>query len=390
MIRDAAPNEAAPMSPEPTAASILRAARRRLAFARFVVTPAVVALWLAGAYAVFLAVMIAWTILTNLPDPGAGEVRISGPGRIPVRVTEKGKSYEGDEAREKLGERLRQRGVVPPKQGGAARDDDRALADRFVGGLLTGFTWALMIVFLVIAVPVAVLATYMVFFFVPFALTLPLSAGLALSWTRPARLLLLRPFRKRETNRPLRKIIARRLAGLGHTYTLADADIRVPLYIRIPVLAGQLSFFAFHRRRVRKPEDIESLAHVMGRRFWRNINWCVSPGRVFPVASDDGCWQDCVRRLTSEVDLILFEISDVDQRPNLLWELDLCAQAGCADRVFFLVGEAQRAEAQEYLESRGWPGPATARVFVHDNGRLVNEAEFGAVAASLLAARGRS
>ena len=217
------------------------------------------AIWIINAYAVFLAIVFAWTLLANLPEPGSGHVQVSDPKNLPIHVTEKGKTYQGEQAREKLGEWLVQHGFTGSTSDESSRNDPGAAADRFVRGLTGGFAWLMMIIFLVVAVAFALLATYLGFFFLPFMLTLPLSLGLAVFWARPRRFLMLRPFKNKETNRPLRRIIARSLAGFGHTYTLADSRIHVPLYIRIPILVGQLSFFAFHRRKVRKPATSRSL-----------------------------------------------------------------------------------------------------------------------------------
>ena len=142
---------------------------------------------------------------------------------------------------------------------------------------------------------------------------LPVALSLALKWKQPARFLVLRPFNRTYISRNLRRILSRDLAPLGHCYTLADADIRVALWLRLPLVLGQLSFFAFRQRKIASPNDIAKLVRAMDRRILRNFNWCVSRDKIFPVACVDAGWRACVTRLVAECDGVVMDLSGISE-----------------------------------------------------------------------------
>jgi hypothetical protein len=356
------------------AEALLQSAGRRLAFGRYFFTPAIVLLWLLAAYVMVQIITISTTGLSaflsdrqpvqfNLND-GAEPAQVRSElqkaakaidlEQLNLTVTLNGKTLHGKEARDELDKWLRSHPARAKTDTKTGESKYVPSSEEFITGLLSAFTYLLMLLFLVGVVIFVVVAGYLGFFFLPFLLTLPFSLGLALFWSRPGHVLVLRPFQRKESNRPLRRIVARVVAGFGHTYTLADADIKVPWYVRVPILIGQLSFFAFHRRRVSKSAHVDALIRSVRQRRRRSVNWCVTPGRVFPVASTDGCWQECVRRLLGEIDVVLFDVSDSEARPHLQWELGLCRELGIAERVIMLVHADQRADTESYLRLHGW------------------------------------
>lgn len=199
--------------------------------------------------------------------------------------------------------------------------------------------------FLVLAIIfICILGAYLLLFAVPFLTALPIALPLAFTWKQPARFLVLRPFNRGNASSALRRILRREIAPLGHCYTLADADIRVPLWLRLPVLLGQLSFFLFRRRKIIAPKDISKLVGAMGRRRLRNFNWCVSQSKVFPVACVDAGWRACVSRLVAECDCVVMDLSGMSQ--NIMWELELLKRQQAFGRTVFLVEESQAAAVQ--------------------------------------------
>jgi hypothetical protein len=192
-----------------------------------------------------------------------------------------------------------------------------------------------------------IVVAYLLLFVVPFLTPLPIALPLTFTWKRPARFLVLRPFNRGHASRALRRILRRQIAPLGHCYTLADADIRVPLWVRLPLVFGQLSFFLFRRRKIVVPKDISKLARSMGRRWLRNLNWCLSQEKVFPVACIDAGWRACVSRLVAECDCIVMDLSGMSQ--NILWGLELIKRERAFGRTVFLVEESQNVTLQATL-----------------------------------------
>jgi hypothetical protein len=127
--------------------------------------------------------------------------------------------------------------------------------------------------------------TYVVIYVLPLILTLPLSAPIIALWQYPPTFLFLRPFHRGLLSKPLKRIARRDIAPFGHTYTLSDADIYVPWYVRVPLVLGQLALFSFRFQTVRSSKRLGAIDRAIGRTWLRNANWCMSWNKVFPVAS---------------------------------------------------------------------------------------------------------
>jgi hypothetical protein len=217
----------------------------------------------------------------------------------------------------------------------------------------TGIAQLMISVMSAFAVPVV----YILFFIAPFVLSMPLSLPFALRWTRPAHFLLLRPFHRQELSGPLARLVRKTVSGFGHVYTLADAALRVPLYVRIPLVLGQIALFSFRLRTIREPNDIFRLCRAMRRRTMRNLNWLFSINKIFAVASTDAAWQAAVSRLACEVDLILIDVSGITD--NIIWELQQCDKLGRRDRVvLFVRAEEREATVRLLTEYSDSPIPA--------------------------------
>jgi hypothetical protein len=169
----------------------------------------------------------------------------------------------------------------------------------------------------------------------PFILTLPISSPIIALWQAPPRFLLLRPFNRHVLSRPLKRIARRELAPLGHIYTLSDADIHVPWYTRIPILLGQLALFSFRMHRIRNAKQIKGIERALGRTWLRNINWCMSFGKVFPLASSDACWREVVDCLLKRSSSLIVDISGL--RENVMWEIEHARKLGVETRILYLI-----------------------------------------------------
>jgi hypothetical protein len=230
------------------------------------------------------------------------------------------------------------------------------------------------------------IAAYLVLFMAALLLVLPIALRLVLKWKHPARFLILRPFNRAHISRTLRQVLCRELAPLGHCYTLADAHIRVPLWLRLPLFLGQLSFFAFRQRKIVAPRDISKLVRAIDRRALRNFNWCVSRDKVFPIACIDAGWRACVARLVAECDCVVMDLSGISG--NILWELELLKRTQALERAVFLVDANQYAGARAALY-RLLDGASVVPPLLSYNVRGLVEAD-SLTAAAVHALRGKS
>ena len=184
-------------------------------------------------------------------------------------------------------------------------------------------------------VPVFILAGYLVVFFVPSLLVFPVSLVIAMVWKDPLQLLLLRPFNRQDASKPLRRILRSEVSAFGHCYTLADADLRVSVWQKLPMLYGQLIFLSFRQRKITSPRNLGKLLKAMHARVRRNLNWAVSRDKIFPVACVDAGWQACVRNLVGKSHLVIMDLSGFSE--NLQWELEFLIESGAIHRTVFLV-----------------------------------------------------
>jgi hypothetical protein len=211
---------------------------------------------------------------------------------------------------------------------------------------------------------------YAFLYMLPVILVLPIIAPVVILWRRPRIFLLLRPFNRGWPNRALKRISRRDISGQGHIYTLADADIRVPWAARLPLLLGQFSLFSFHQRQIRTGLKVNSLDRVLSITWLRNLNWCLSYSKIFPISSSDDVWQSCVVRLATRADVILVDLSNL--RPSVVWELELCASFGKEPRILYFVAAEKHDLALSQLATiiRGTQDPT--RVFAYNSRGLTD------------------
>lgn len=226
--------------------------------------------------------------------------------------------------------------------------------------------------FAIVMYGIAAVLSYLALFFVPFFIALPIAASVGRRWKNPGRFLLLRPFNRRYATRPLRTIIRDEIAYFGHTYTLADESIKVPWYIRIPVFVGQSGFLQFRIRKIKNQKRLIRLEREMENRWSRNLNWSMSWGKVFAVATIDKFWKACVTQMIPVADAIFIDLSEL--RDNVLWEVEQCQRMGATDRIVFLVRDENYAEAKRYLADYFGDGQYPSRLFQYTNrGTMVDK-----------------
>ena len=178
-------------------------------------------------------------------------------------------------------------------------------------------------------------AVYLALFGLPFVLALPVAGAMVLLWRDPPRILVLRPFNRRPLTRGLARLVQRDVARFGHVYTLADAELRVRWYVRVPFLLGQLALLSFRSRIITRPRQLKRLERATRRTWLRNINWCLSWRKVFAVATDDAHWQQVVELLLNRATVVLIDLTEA--RPNVRWEIALIERLGLGNRVLWLL-----------------------------------------------------
>jgi hypothetical protein len=195
--------------------------------------------------------------------------------------------------------------------------------------------------------------TYLAVFVLPFVLALPVAGGLVLLWRDPPRILVLRPFNRRPLTRGLARLVDRDVARFGHVYTLADAELRVRWYVRVPFLLGQLALLSFRSRIITRPRQLKRLERATRRTWLRNINWCLSWHKVFAVATDDAHWQQVVELLVNRTSVILIDLTEA--RPNVRWEIALIERLGLGSRVLWLLRAGDSVDVLQHAGIRVHP-----------------------------------
>jgi len=227
-------------------------------------------------------------------------------------------------------------------------------------------------------------SVYAALYVLPFILTLPVSSPIIGLWQAPPCFLFLRPFNRGLLSRALKRVARRDVAPLGHIYTLSDADINVPWYVRIPILLGQLALFSFRMRTIRDEKQVERLNRAVDRTWLRNINWCMSFGKVFPVASSDACWREVVNCLLKRCSAVIVDVSDL--RENVTWEIDQAKVLGVESRILYLISSERADNSRAALAQTLGEAACASRLFRYGRSGLADRAQFTAALAETVAA----
>jgi hypothetical protein len=175
--------------------------------------------------------------------------------------------------------------------------------------------------------------------FFSFILALPIS----ILWRSPVQILVLRKFHKGDASRSLKKAIRKYIAPIGHTYSLADENIEIPWYIRLPVVFTQLAFLHFRLRKIKTKRHINRLLAAVEVKFARNVNWMVSRSKIFPIHCSDNSWKSCVSKMMWKFDVILVDVSELSK--NIIWEIKYAKDQGLLEKNLFLTTVEKRKES---------------------------------------------
>lgn len=225
--------------------------------------------------------------------------------------------------------------------------------------------------------PLILPAFFFTFFFIPGAISMLFALPGVLLFRHPKRILVLRKFGRKDSSRGLKRILRRHISLLGHIYTLSDADIRVPLLVRIPLLLTQVAFFHFGRRRLSTPRDVDELLAMMSLRTMRNLNWYFSWGKIFPTDSTDEIWQDAITRILDGVDAVILDVSAPSA--SIEWEVQLIKKKGLLNCTIFLTTSRNNTASSIFLESQGVSAPSLIHYDAEDAGPDLRKATLAAI-----------
>jgi hypothetical protein len=239
---------------------------------------------------------------------------------------------------------------------------------------------------LLVGVPLLVVGL-LIILLVPTALLAPVTGLFALSWRKPKRILLLRPFHREGTSLALRRLIRESVGFLGHVYTLSDPGIHQRWYLRWPVLLPQTWLLRFRPPVIRAPEDLARLRKVIEHGGRRSLNWFSSSSKIFAIPCADSSWKEVLGLLLELGDLVLIDLTHA--KDNVLWELGEIGRRRMIEKVVCI------AEARQDLDAAAAAacGPADAgapfAVFPYDaDGFAEFDRLLGTVAAILSSRKG--
>ena len=155
-------------------------------------------------------------------------------------------------------------------------------------------------------------------------LSLPvLWATAVLSWTRPSRIVLLRPFQSRQVSRGLKRFARKNLAFVGHTFALSDRHVKesflslvnwwIPRSLLDLVLIPLFFIPAFRQLlrwvHVRNARSYGFLVTRLSRRRTLNMFWPHSWNKMLRVKCADTWWRQTVDLLMYASQLIVVDVS---------------------------------------------------------------------------------
>jgi HEAT repeat protein len=231
---------------------------------------------------------------------------------------------------------------------------------------------------------------YSTFFILPVLSSMPVLLPWAACWRTPRCIIVFRRFNVAHLNGPLKRILTRYFAPLGHVFTLADKAIRIPWSVRVPLILGQLSFLHFRPRRVNKPVHLARLLRQINETVWLNVNWLVSYRKVFAIRSSDELWRDCVDGLLGRADLVVMDISVPSEA--LIWEIAECIKHNLQARAIFLLAKEYEESGHSWITqiSKEFWAVSAIPVFTYSGRRLTNERAFIRHTASVLTTGAKS
>ncbi len=191
-------------------------------------------------------------------------------------------------------------------------------------------------------------APYLAFFLLPFLVCAPIAVLLSLQQKNMSRILVFRKFNNKKSQKALSRIIQSCLSQYGHTFTLADTNFKVPWYVRIPFVQGQLSLFHFRQTIINKEARLANFKNHIRHKSWLNINWLLSADKIFAVRSSDEFWQPTAGSLLSTSDLILFDVSI--ESMHMSWEMEQSIKHNLGHKIIAVCSATNKTAVEAWIE----------------------------------------
>jgi len=236
------------------------------------------------------------------------------------------------------------------------------------------------------------LLAFIGFVVLPIVLFMPVLVPLAVTWKNPRRIVVFRRFHTAGESKALRRVALHHLSPFGHVFTLADTQIHRSLFVRIPFLLGQLSLLNFRLRRVHSAASLNSLRQTLSRQWRLNLNWLLSPRKIFPIHTSDEFWQSCVGLLLEKADLIVMDVTGFST--HMAWEIAECRRRNLFPKILLIgqadpAAQANAAISSLQMETTSATLPAGIPVFSHNQGRILEPDPFGERINTILAESNR-
>lgn len=204
------------------------------------------------------------------------------------------------------------------------------------------------------------------------------------SWTRPVRMLLLRPFQSRKVSGALKRFVRKNMAFHGHTFLLSDRYVKESKWIyimsfvpRSPVdIAIILVFFIPYFRQLKPWLNVTNVRRYrflqtrLQRRFTLNSFWIQSFRKLNRIKCSDTWWRQTVDLLMYNTQVIVVDLSWV--KSGTEWELGKIHARQLENKTLFVVAADKAEYAQEVIR-HFWPDRSPPPLHQYDAaGRVAN------------------
>lgn len=203
----------------------------------------------------------------------------------------------------------------------------------------------------------------------------------------PLRILLLRPFMFSQNRKQLRYFGKNYLRYLGHTYTIADSEIKsrrsffeVFSYFSITPMLILFARYVKPNFNVRYYEDIPKLKVFLSRRIARNIAWALSWDKLFKISCTAESWKFTVQNLINSAQVVIIDLSNIGE--GLKWETEELSFYNSLGKLLIITHKDRLARAQDFVKLSVLSGYNNEIFAYDDKGILINPENFTLALAS--------
>ncbi|MBO3273132.1 hypothetical protein [Hymenobacter defluvii] len=195
--------------------------------------------------------------------------------------------------------------------------------------------------------------------------------------SKPNKILLLRPFNVSSSSKFLKKIVKREISFAGYTFTLEDK------YLKNNVFKDKILDFIFKLGRVtyflspiscsiHKKSNLDELESLLNNNWKLAWQYLIYGDRLIKISSSDFYWQRTVELIAENVDIVLFDISEIG--PGSVWEISQVKRFINYKKVIFICNKADNINARRII--RKFFPDVEAKVFDYENGEFKDKQIF--------------